>query len=76
MQLTMRRGFIFTHKKENLQIKHGLQLERKKPTVVRQALTIQKAMVLVIFTCNGKVNAQALPYGSHVDADIFKRFFD
>ena len=31
-------------------------------------------MVLVIFTCNGKVNAQALPYGSHVNANIFKRF--
>ena len=62
MQLRIRRGFIFIHKKENLQLKHGLQLERKSQ------------LVLVIFTCNGKVNAEALPYGSHVNADIFKRF--
>ena len=54
--------------------KAWVAIREKKPTVVRQALTNQKAMVLVIFTCNGKVNAQALPYGSHVNADIFKRF--
>ena len=61
MQLRMRCGFIFTHKKENLQIKPGLQLERK-------------SQLLVFFTCNGKVKAQALPYGSNVNVDIFKRF--
>ena len=54
--------------------KAWVAIREKKPTVVRQVLTNQKAMILVIFTCNGKVNAQALPYGSNVNADIFKRF--